>query len=191
MFNHFPRSDCEIVNPAGELVGTTQALFDRKVIIVTDTKISIAAGDEIRRRLPSGQDDVFEVIEPTFYQNLHGIPAHYQIQFKRKGTFGHRQGGNYTLHVSGNNARVNVGSHDQSTNIVVGGDVLGNLTTALKSGVSDQQRLEELLAAVNEMRAAKGKSNFAAAYQKFVALCAEHITIVAPFLPALASMIPH
>ena len=50
--------------------------------------------------------------------------------------------------MSGPNARVNLSSHDQSTNVAIEGDVFGNLTTKLRSEINDQEALEKLIAAV-------------------------------------------
>jgi hypothetical protein len=185
-----PSDLCDIVSSAGELIAKTKAAILPENIVVFDVKIPINVGDEVRRKLPSGQDEVFEVTDPTFFKEFHGTKAHYQIKYRRKGTFKHGQGGNYTFHVSGNNARVNVESRDQSTNVVIEGDVFGNLTAALKNGVKDEAQLGQLLAAVEEMRRTRDdKSSFASAYQKFVSICADHLGIVMPFLPALTNLL--
>jgi hypothetical protein len=184
-----PTSICDIVSSTGELVATTKAAVLPELIIVFDTSIPIGVGDEVRRKLPSGKEDAFEVIEPTFFEKLHGTKAHYQIRYRRKGTFPHGAGGNYTVHVAGNNSRVNIASTDQSTNVVVEGDVFGNLTAVLRKEVRDDADLDRLLAAVEEMRAKQKTPGFAAAYQKFVSISADHLGIIAPFLPALTSLI--
>ena len=45
------------------------------------------------------------MINPIFYDT--GIMgAHFQIKVRRKGTFQHKQGGNYNINISGSNARV-------------------------------------------------------------------------------------
>jgi hypothetical protein len=148
-----PTSTCDIVSSAGELIATTKAAVLPKLIVVFDTSIPINVGDEVRRKLPSGKDEAFEVIEPTYFEKLHGTKAHYQLKYRRKGEFTHGTGGNYTLHVSGNNSRVNIGSTDQSTNVVVEGDLFGNLTAVLRKEVREGPELDRLLTAVEEMRA--------------------------------------
>jgi hypothetical protein len=184
-----PTSSCDIVSSAGELIATTNAAILPKIIIVLDTKIPISVGDEIRRKLPSGQDETFEVTDPTFFQEFEGTQAHYQLKYRRKGTFPHGAGGNYTVHVSGHNSRVNIASTDRSTNVVVEGDVFGNLTAALRKDVAAGPKLDRLLASIEEMRNEQKSPSFAAAYQKFVSISADHLGIIAPFLPALASFI--
>ena len=185
-----PTSSCDVVTATGQLIATTKAAILPQNIIIFDTSIPINVGDEIRRKLPSGQDETFEVTDPTFFQEFHGTKAHYQLKYRRKGTFPHGAGGNYTVQVTGSNSRVNIGSTDRSTNIVVEGDVFGNLTAALRKDVRPGPELDRLVAAIEEMRAQQKTPSFASAYQKFVSISADHIGIIAPFLPALANFIP-
>jgi hypothetical protein len=98
-----PTSTCDIVSATGQLLATTKVAVLPELIIVFDTTIPIAVGDEVRRKLPSGQDETFEVTDPTFFEKFHGTKAHYQLKYRRKGTFPHGSGGNYTVHVSGSN----------------------------------------------------------------------------------------
>jgi hypothetical protein len=184
-----PTSTCDIVSAAGQLIATTKAAVLPERIIVFDTSIPIGVGDEVRRKLPSGQDEAFEVTDPTFFEKLHGTKAHYQLKYRRKGVFPHGAGGNYTVHVTGSNSRVNIASTDRSTNVVVEGDVFGNLTAVLRQEVREGAELDRLLAAVEEMRTKQKSPGFAAAYQKFVSIAADQIAIIAPFLPALANLI--
>ncbi len=184
-----PTSTCEIVAANGELIATTKAAILPELIMVFDVSIPINVGDEVRRKLPSGLDETFEVLEPTFFEQLRNIKAHYQIKYRRKGTFPHGAGGNYTVHVTGSNSRVNIASTDRSTNVVVEGDVFGNLTAALRKDVRPGPELDRLVAAIEEMRAQQKTPGFAAAYQKFVSISADHLGIIAPFLPALTSFI--
>jgi hypothetical protein len=67
------------------------------------------------------------------------------------------------VHVSGLNARVNIGSHDQSSNVAIEGDIFGQLTAKLQSEVQDNDALQRLTTAVEEMKRQQGKSGFAAA----------------------------
>ncbi|PSO29817.1 hypothetical protein [Bradyrhizobium sp. MOS002] len=189
IFDSLPKSDCEIVSATGQVSQTKAAILPEN-IVVTDTKIPIAVGDEIRRRIPSGQDEVYEVLDPAYFESWKNIPAHYKIKYRRKGTFKHGEGGNYTIQLSGNNARVNIRSHDQSTNVAVEGDVFGDLTAALKGGVSNGDQLANLLSAVDQMRKSQKQPGFPAAFQKFMSLCADCLQLVTPFLPALTELLP-
>jgi hypothetical protein len=187
MFGSFPKSTFEVVAPDGTVRGSIKGVFDGKMVVVPDSKATILAGDELRRRLPNGTEEAFEVVDPKFFEGHSGaIPAHYQVDVRRKGAFQAGQGGNYNVHVSGINARVNIGSHDQSRNVAVEGDIFGTLIAKLQSEVTDGEMLKNLVSAVEEMKQQQGKSGFAAAYQKFVSLAADHLGIITPFLPAFS-----
>lgn len=100
-------------------------------------------------------------------------------------SIGSMQGNFLAGDVTGHNARANLGSTDNSTNVV--GDTLSQLSQAIGEKVANAQERDALLAAVDEMKGAKGKSSFAAGYQKLVAAAADHMTVITPFLPALAA----
>ena len=89
----------------------------------------------------------------------------------------------------GDNARINQNSTDNSTNTVVHGNLFGDLKTRILAGVADPTEQAKLVAAVEEMEIEQGKPGYAAAYGKFVALAANHIQIVQPFLEGLTGML--
>jgi hypothetical protein len=62
--------------------------------------------------------------------------------------------------------------------VIAADNVFGEISTALKAGISDSQKLIELLAAVEEMKRERGRSGFVQAYQKFVGLAADHIGLI-------------
>lgn len=173
----------------GKLIAKTEASILPKVIVVLDVSLPINVGDEVRRRLPNGQDEAFEVLDPKFFEKFHDLPPHFKLEYRRKGQFAHGAGGNYTISVQGANARVDIASRDQSTNIVTG-DIFGDLTAALKANVSDPDQLAKLIASIDDMRANQGQSGMSAAYQRFISLCADHMGIIVPFLPALTALLP-
>jgi hypothetical protein len=190
LFNHFPQSDVDIVAPDGTVKYRTKALVGPKDITIPDASLLIEPGDEIRRRIPSGVEETFEVIDPVYHESFAGaIPAHYTVKVRKRGMFPSGQGGNYKVHVSGQNARVNIGSHDHSTNISTQGDVFGDISAALRDSVKNADEQHQLLAAVDEMKWQRGGAGFAAAYRSFVSLAADHLGVLAPFLPALSQFL--
>ena len=57
------------------------------------------------------------VTSPGFHARNHGFPAHYQVKYRHEGRQPAGTPG-YAIHVSGANSRVNIGSVDNSTNMV-------------------------------------------------------------------------
>ena len=191
MFNSFPKSLFQIVAPDGSVRGSTEGIYTKKMVLIEDTTLVIQQGDELRRQLPNGTEEAFEVVDPVFYEHgVGGIKAHYQIQIKRKGTFGLGQGGHSNVNISGHNARVNIGSTDQSVNIAIEGDVFTEISAALDAHISDEKSKQELLAALEKMKNERSGSRFIAAYQNFISLAANHMSVIAPYLPALTKLLP-
>lgn len=82
------------------------------------------------------------------------------------------------------------GSHHSTQTVTVSGDTFfAGLETTISSEIADDQDRHELLALVRELSASKDTSNFLEVYQRFMAAAANHVTVLGPFLPALAQMI--
>lgn len=76
--------------------------------------------------------------------------------------------GPVTFNVSGNNARVNVGSADNSTNTVnLGQALLDKLITDLES-LPDQAGKAQAIEAAKELKAHAGKATWGEKYQRFI-----------------------
>lgn len=189
MFKNVPQSKIDIVAPDGEIRHSTKAIFG-DTIVIPDPKVAIFSGDEIRRTIPSGVEEAFEVLDPVFHDRHGGIPAHYQVKNRRKGIFPSGTGGNFTIHVSGPNSRVNVNSADHSKNVVADHNIFGNLQAAIDKGVPDPAERELLSKLVTSMEAvADDKPSFLKSYQNFMAAAANHMTVLAPLLPGLAAFL--
>lgn len=188
-FSDFPHSKFEVVASDGSVRATGDGIFTGKQVVVFDPTLQVLVGDEIRRGLPSGIEEAFEVRDPKYQDAFHGIPAHFQIDVRRKGTFEAGKGGNYSIHVSGPNARVNLHSTDNSMNVSVGGDVFGDLATAIHKGVDDEDSRLAIIQAIAAMKAEQGKPSFKDAYRNFMGLAADHLGVILPLLPALAGML--
>lgn len=176
-----------IVAPDGSERCAIQAYFSGNIFIVEDMMADMQPGDELRRRLPNGKDDVYRIDDPALFDTGR-IPAHYQVKVSRKGTYDHNAGG-YKISVTGPNSRVNLNSTDNSTNIAHTGDVFGDMRNAIQTGVADPARRAEILSAIDEAEKAKGTSGFLSAYQKVVSAAADHIGLLGPFLPTLSGLI--
>ena len=189
-FADFPHSDLQIVAPDGTVRSTARGIFSGKQVTVFDSSLQVLAGDEVRRTLPNGTEEAFEVTDPQFNDDFHGIPAHFDIKVRRKGTFEAGKGGNYSIHVSGQNARVNLHSTDNSTNIVSDGNLFGDMAAAVQKGVAEEDRRLAIIQAIAVMKEQEGKTGFKQAYRDFMGLAADHLGVILPFLPALAGMLP-
>lgn len=177
----------DIVSPEGEVRSKVLGYYDGEGFVIDDMAVDVRVGDEIRRILPNGQEEVFAVADPKYFGSG-GFGPHYQVKVRRQGNFDAHSGGNYSVSVSGANARVNINSTDFSTNTVQHLSVFSEVRSALEADGMAFETLMEVDTRLAEMQAAKDKETFARAYQNFVGAVADHITVVVPFLPALTEM---
>jgi len=94
-------------------------------------------------------------------------------------------------HVEGDNSRVNVNSNDTSVNVVIkpSKEIFANLRQEIESKVAagdDQRLVLEKLAVLEE---AQGSKSFAQRYTEFIAVAANHMELLAPFIPALTELL--
>jgi hypothetical protein len=94
-------------------------------------------------------------------------------------------------HVYGHNPHWNVNSSDQSVNIVTisNEEVFERLRQVIASGIPAGDEQKDILARVEALERAEGSSSFARRYTEFISVAANHVTLLAPFIPALAEML--
>jgi hypothetical protein len=97
---------------------------------------------------------------------------------------------NVTYNLNGDSPRVNINSTDYSINITNAKAIFRQLGEAIQSGISEEQLRAALLTKTQEMESAvKERPRFLKLYSDFIALAANHMTVVSPFIPALTHFI--
>ncbi len=91
----------------------------------------------------------------------------------------------------GDNTRVNVGSVDQSVNVssTQVGATFDQARELVRDGLADAEDRTRLLAKRDELERAQGTTDFGQAYKKFMAVAANHMTVLAPVMAALAALL--
>jgi hypothetical protein len=92
---------------------------------------------------------------------------------------------NQTFNVQGPNARVNIDSVDNSTNVVHQGVPFSELRKAIESGVSDGIERATILERLLELERATDRESGAKKYQAFISAAANHMALIGPYLSAL------
>lgn len=188
-FSDFPKSPLDIITPDGAVRASTEGIVASSTqVVIFDTTVHIEPRDELRRILPNGYEETFEVRDAVFQQGMGGIPSFYDLKIVRKGSFPKGTGGHY-IHVSGPNARVNLNSTDNSINTVVQESIFGELRSAIESGVPDAAERDALTQALKRLERATAKDGKLDAYQQLVAAGANHMTLLAPFLGPLSGLL--
>ena len=160
------------------------------VIFIDDGKIPLEEGDHIVRELSNGLDETYLVLDRGFWSGGGRLGDHYQAKV-RKVTAITADTPPVVYNVSGPNARVNIHSYDASTNVV---DVsperlFEQIREAVAKGVQAPDRKAEILSAVGEVEAAGDSKARLKAYQRLIAIAADHMTLLGPFIPGLTQLL--
>jgi hypothetical protein len=161
-------------------------------IFTNDPQIPIEDEDWFERQTPSGITERFLVLDAGFMQAFHGIDAHYQSKVRKGTAVARTQSPSHIVYnLIGPNTRVNIQSSDSSTNIVnvETSALFEALRQSLAGSISDHALRQRLREAVDAMQASAGTRSFSERYKDFIALAADHVTVFAPFLPALTQLL--
>jgi hypothetical protein len=180
-----------LVKQDGTRFENIQAAVQPNMVFIDDPKLPIEEGDRFHRALPNGLTEVYLVLDRGFYSGIGGISDHYQARVRKETSLPRRQAGPTIYNISGPNARVNINSVDLSANVIdLTSDALfQELRAAITNGIADAARREVVLSAVGSMEVEQGKKTFAARYREFVAVAADHMALIGPFIPALTQLL--
>ena len=170
-----------------------RAQFTKKgTILLPVDKLPIREGDVVRRKLPNGITEEFEINHVDFQLAVHDFPPITTLTVRKRGSrLQRQQPREQTIYnLSGANPRVNVNSTDNSINVsaVDNSVVFRDLRNAL-GGIQDEDLREKLGVLVNRLEQSQGTASFTAPYREFLAVAANCMTVIAPFLPALSQML--
>lgn len=103
------------------------------------------------------------------------------------------EGSTTIYNVQGENARVNVNSIDHSVNVVTKSkdEFFATLQQRIESGVPEGGEKQTILNALTALQESHGKPSFPQRYTDFIAVAANHVALLAPFIPALTEMLHH
>ena len=160
--------------------------------ITTDRKdLPVEEGDLFERRLPSGGVERYTVLDAGYHQGLNDGEGFYLAKVRKQTKIEPtKPPAQIVYNISGTNARVNIQSVDTSMNLVAvePTELFKKIRETIASAVPES-RAPELLGRVDAMEAAQGTPDFMVRYREFIALAADHLTVLAPFLPALTEML--
>ena len=182
-----------IVHKDGSKIENVWASVQKEKIFITDVTVSLSVGDRIERQLPSGKREVLTITHVHLWSGRSRISSHYEIAYEREDV---QQRSSrpvaVNVHVSDSpHARVNLNSTDQSNNIISNQneDIFSQIRDILRESVDDSRYLSLLLEKVEDMESSHGSSDFTRAYIDFIATAANHMTVLAPFIPSLTALL--
>ena len=150
MFERFNNDTVSLMKKNGDCFDAIKASVQPDKIFIDRSDILIETGDLIRRKMSNGGEETYEVIDPVFYEKIHRIPAHYQIDVIKLGVPQAKKAiQNITFNISGKNTRFNQNSVDLSTNIVNVNQELINHVNDLRAEVIKHELSKEVVELVD------------------------------------------
>ena len=118
-----------LIKQDGTTVEGIRASVQSKQIFIQGQQPLIESGDLVQRKMSNGAEETYEVIDPGFHERFGRIPAGYQMNVRKLGVPEAKSAiHSVTYNVTGNNARINQNSVDQSVNLVqISSDVADRL----------------------------------------------------------------
>lgn len=189
----------ELMNDTVSLLKSDERKFEnikasvqRDKIFIDDGSIPVEEGDTYVRKLPNGIVERYTVLDAGYYEGIAGIKTHYQSVVRKETKIEPKtQPTHIVYNLIGPNARVNIQSVDSSTNLVEiePSELFEKLRAVIKHSIKDDNVSAQLSEKVDELHQTQGTKAFVTKYQEFMALAANHVTILAPFIPALSQML--
>lgn len=191
MFGAMLNDIISLHKPDGRTFENIRANVQPKKISVHDASIPIEEGDVIIRVLPNGLTERYIVIDRGFHQAFYGIEAHYQITVQKESAIKRGAPASTVYNISGINSRVNINSLDNSINRISinKSEVFTEMRQVVEQSHLESADKEKLLHCINGMSKASGSSDFLHRYKEFVATAADHLSLLAPFIPVLTQML--
>jgi hypothetical protein len=191
MLDNFPTEPLKLIKSDGQIFEDIVGLVStsKGKIHIEDTSIDIEEGDVIERTLPNDKKEQYTVVDSGFARGMGGhIPDHYQVKVEKITKLPKANGhGSGYITVVNEGGRVNINSTDNSMNIQISNDT-ERLFDELKKALEDTND-EKLLASVEDLKNSVGKPAYAEKYSRFIQGAANHMTLIAPFLPAISALL--
>lgn len=174
----------------GTVVEDINASVQKDKIFIDDGTLLIDEGDILVRILSNGATEKYEVTDRGYYEAFGAFDSHYQCDVRKLTSLKATVPSSRKIHNYFNapNSRYNENSTDRSINMVVNEDrkLFEELKETLKKQNIEENELNRLLEQVDEMQQSIDKGNFSDKYARFIQRLGDHVTVVAPFLPALS-----
>lgn len=191
-FDSLMRDNVTLIKKDGNRFENIRACVQSDKIFTNDPAIPIEDGDVFERTLPNGIVERYTILDAGFMQSTGGIKSHYQSVVRKQTKIDPlAQPSQIVYNLIGPNARVNIQSVDSSANLVgvEPAELFDRIHEAIGQSVQDGELLKKLQEKVTELEKAQGTTGFIARYQEFMVLAANHMTLLAPFIPALSQML--
>ena len=190
-FEQMQKDEVSLIKTDGTRINNIRSHVSPKKIYISDGSLPIEEGDKILRILPNGLEEYYVVIDRGYFSGAsHNYPAHYQVEVRKETNEDDVKISSTTYNLTGSNPRVNIHSQDNSVNVLVNEtNVFEELKVAIDNHVSNTDEKTKLLRQVDELKSTKDTTKFTEKYKEFITLASNHMTLIAPFIPALTALL--
>jgi hypothetical protein len=185
MLGEFMRDRVELVKTDGRRFGQLRAAVRPSTISVLDVAHPIDAGDHIERTLPNGTIESYLVVRSALRHAVYELPAMYKLTVRR--TDADDQSPCVVAEEQGGGGRARPPNAGDA--LATPADLFAALAHAIANGVEGRVERERLAAELAAMQAAAGTPAFLGRYTRFVAAGGDHMSLLAPFIPALTRLL--
>ncbi len=189
----FGSEPVKLIKQYGSIIEIKEAQVQQKYIFVYDVSICFDEGDIITRELPNKKVECYRIINPIYDRGLGHIPPFYKLEVEKTTALPKTKTPSVNI-INNINAsdgsKVLVGSTDNSVNIKTQDlSVFDKLIDAVKKDIPNSDS-DIITTKINQMKdSVNDKESFLKKYNDFIQSVAAHITIVAPFIPALTKFL--
>lgn len=145
-----------LLKKSGKAHEGIKASVQKNKVFIPRSDLLIETGDLVQRKMSNGAEETYEVIDPGFHEEFHGISAGYQMDVRKLGLpEAEKAVQNITYNISGTHARINQNSVDNSVNISQSNQdliehiqALRNEVKRIKLGHAEEKEALEIIDAV-------------------------------------------
>ena len=170
---------------------TTEERYSKQVIFQFPDPIDVPVGSVLQ---PKGSRDYWrvtdteDIIEDDTFINFEARVE--KINLAGQPTRPSVKGGS-TFNLQGPHSRVNIQSQDNSINIShqITENVFADMRQVIQTHIQNDEEQRQILNKLDELESAKGTASFLQKYQDFIASAANHMSLLAQFIPALTQIL--
>ncbi len=189
MLSSFPREKVKLLKKNSIIIEDIDALVQSDLILIEDATLDIEEGDTIERVLPTGKSEYYLVLDRGFHKAFGRFKDHYQVSVKKQSSIDLTRNENVVNNYNiGTAEKVNINSTDNSVTYNITTEDVA-LMEALKMAAKDLENKDAVIQSIEEMKSSIGQKSFAEKYNAFIQGVANHMTIFAPFIPALTQLL--
>ncbi|MEX0597392.1 MAG: hypothetical protein WD512_12935 [Candidatus Paceibacterota bacterium] len=190
IFKQFNNENVTLIKTNGDRYEDVEASVQSDMIFIEDTSLPVEEGDTFIRKLPNGLIEKYKVLDRGFHEKFSSMPAHYQVKVHKLSGIKQAKSGK-TIYNLGDNSRVNINSNDSSINIInmESKHLFAEIKSKVEENIESQNERRELLLRLEELEKAQNTPSFSEKYADFMALAANHTTILTPYFPALTQLL--